>query len=415
MSSHQPCNESWLSRLDSHLRIEGYSQNTIKGYLAESRRFLEYLAKRSTAVEAVELSAVSRYLRRELRRFCRRHGHPPRSRYCWHSVHASCIHMLLRVVKGQWPPISGPSTPLETFHHQICQDYAQWLSTLRGLAVVTIYGLRDEAERFLSWLDERGGPDRMSQLTAELIDAYLNFRAPPLCRQSRHRMATNLRSILRYLHMTGRISRDLAPFVVAPKLYAIETIPSALRDEDVRAVVRTTEQDRSAKGLRDYAILMLLCTYGLRAGELTHLRLEDIDWRRETLRIRHSKTGAESFLPLLGPVGEAILAYLRTGRPKTSSREIFIRALAPHRPLRSLYTLVQSRLQEAEIHPVGKRGPHAFRHARAGSLLRGGICAKQIGDILGHRSSASTTVYLKLATEDLRCVALEIPGEVKPS
>jgi len=213
----------------------------------------------------------------------------------------------------------------------------------------------------------------------------------------------------------GRINRDLAPFVIAPALYAFETIPSALRAEEVQAVIKAAQQDRSAKGLRDYAILLLLSTYGLRQGEVMRLRIDDVDWRRETLTIRHAKTGTESILPLLCPVGEAILAYLRTGRPKTSVRELFVRVYAPYRPLHCLYELIQDRLRQAQVHPAGKRGAHSFRHARAASLLAADTGIKQIGDILGHRSVSSTMVYLKLATEDLRAVALEIPQERRSS
>lgn len=164
-------------------------------------------------------------------------------------------------------------------------------------------------------------------------------------------------------------------------------------------------------GLRDYAILLLLSTYGLRVGEITHLRLDDIDWRAETLRIRHSKTGAHSLLPLMEPVGEALFNYLRRGRPKTDVREIFIRARAPYRPLLGIYSEVRRRLEAAGVKPCGKRGPHIFRHARAVSLLRASVPRKVIGDLLGHRSTEATIPYLKLATEDLRAIALEIPGQ----
>lgn len=228
-------------------------------------------------------------------------------------------------------------------------------------------------------------------------------------------MASDLRCFMRYLHCAGRISSDLTAFVIAPKLYAFETIPSALRDEEGRAVVDTVRQDHSAKGLRDYAVLMLLDAYGLRDEEVIHLRLEDFDWHNDKLYIRRSKTRTESCLPLLSAVGEAILAYLQNGRPNTSAREIFIRTRPPYRPLCSLYQLIQSRLKEADVHPAGKHGAHAFRHARAVSLLRAGVSTKLIGDILGHRSAASTMIYLKLATDDLRAIALEIPGEVKSS
>lgn len=158
MLSNRSIDESWLSRLDSHLRIERYALVTRKNYAIAVRRFLAYLADRNLCVEAVEPRDVSVYLGKELRRYCRRIGKPPRSRAEWRNTQTGGIHMLLRLAKGQWPPIHGPSNALEVFQHQICQEYAHWLSTVRGLAAQTISGLGEEAGRFLAWLDERGGP-----------------------------------------------------------------------------------------------------------------------------------------------------------------------------------------------------------------------------------------------------------------
>jgi len=216
--------------------------------------------------------------------------------------------------------------------------------------------------------------------------------------------------------MTERTSRDLSSTVIAPMIYAFESIPSALGSGDVEKILAATRQDCTQKGIRDYAILMLISKYGIRSGEIVTLRLDDVDWRQEVIRIRHSKTGAISYLPLLTEVGEAVLKYLQDSRPKTSFREIFIRACAPYRPFRcgsSLYRLVRHRLEAANVITTGKRGPHAFRHARAVSMLRATVSVKDIGDLLGHRAADSTLVYLKLATEDLRAVALEIPTGVK--
>jgi len=203
----------------------------------------------------------------------------------------------------------------------------------------------------------------------------------------------------------------LALQIIAPRLYAYETIPSVLSSEEIASVLMFARKDQSSLGLRDYAILRLLSTYGLRDGEITHLKLDDIDWRAENLHIRHSKTGAHSLLPLMPPVGEALINYLRRGRPKTDSREIFIRTRAPYRPLVRIYSIVGRRLRASGVKPHGKRGPHVFRHARAVSLLRSSVPMKVIGDLLGHRSTDATIPYLKLATEDLRAIALEIPGQ----
>ena len=207
----------------------------------------------------------------------------------------------------------------------------------------------------------------------------MKYRAGSVGRRSLKDVTTKIRSFLRWLHMTGQTSRDLSSTVIAPMLYAFESIPSALRAEDVKEVLAVTRQDCTPKGIRDYAILMLISKYGVRSGEITTLRLDDVDWRKEVIRIRHSKTGAISYLPLLPEVGEAILKYLQDSRPKTSFREMFIRTCAPYRPFRggsSLYRLVRHRLEAANVITTGKRGPHAFRHARAVSMLRAAVASE---------------------------------------
>jgi integrase len=185
-----------------------------------------------------------------------------------------------------------------------------------------------------------------------------------LRRQTLQGVTSNLRIFLRHLHSSGRIP-ELASAVVSPRIYAFEGIPSALQPDEIDKVLRCTRQDRRPCGLRDYAILLLLSTYGLRAGEITELRLHDIDWTHDRLRVRHSKTGERSELPLLRAPGEAILEYLRRGRPQTSCRQIFVLTKAPYRAFRegtSLYSVLQRRLEVAGVTPKGKKGTHAFRH-----------------------------------------------------
>src|SRR5947208_2945743 len=210
------------------------------------------------------------------------------------------------------------------------------------------------------------------------------LRAASQRRTSVKLRATNLRSFLRYLHISGRVILDLSTLVIGPTLYAFESIPSFLRSDEVKAVLATARKDRSPKGLQDYAVLMLLSSYGLRAGEITALRLSDVDWKSDMLRIRHSKTGDYSELPLLAAVGNAILDYLEKGRPATTAREIFIRNRAPYLPLpngSSLYRVVRDRLKAAGVVRRGKQGPHVFRHALAVSMLHAAVPIKEIGDV----------------------------------
>ena len=97
-------------------------------------------------------------------------------------------------------------------------------------------------------------------------------------------------------------------------------------------------------------------------------------------------------------------------RDRVEVREIFVRSCAPYIAMTNLYGMIRGRLATAGVELPGKRGPHVFRHARAVELLRASVPQKIIGDVLGHRSTESTNAYLKLATEDLRAVALEVPG-----
>ena len=143
-------------------------------------------------------------------------------------------------------------------------------------------------------------------------------------------------------------------------------------------------------------------------------RLSDIDWRHERLQIRHTKTGAFSTLPLLREPADALFDYLRHGRPTTTDRAVFLRSQAPYRALSTLHAIVTRRLAAVGVFPTGKHGAHLLRHSRAVSLLRGGVPLKVIGDVLGHRAERSTAPYLKLATEDLRSVALDLPAGVTP-
>jgi len=325
--------------------------------------------------------------------------------------------MLLRLVHGRWPVAAPPASAREAFHRDIVQDYDAWLRDLRGLQPQTRTKRTTHALRFLASLGPRADQESLARLSVRDIDAYLKQSCSGLRRASIEDCTVCLRDFLRHLHRSGQTAADLSATVIGPRIYDHEDIPSALRAEEVRRVLEATRQDLSPIGLRDYAFLTLLATYGLRAAEIVGLCLDDIDWRRDVLRVHHSKTGTYSELPLLREPGEAVLRYLEKARPPSVHREVFLRIQAPHRPFKNgsiLNCVTSARLRAAGITPQGRKGPHAFRHARAVSLLRSGVPLKTIGDVLGHTSAAATAEYLKLATEDLRAVGLELPSGVSP-
>ena len=414
MSDHHFTHETWLSKLRDHLKEERYAAKTASRCVPVARHFLASLAKQHVEASAARPSHLERYLQEARRRYRRRHGHVPDYKG-WQAVHTSSVRMLLRVVQGTWPPPAVATTAAEMWQQAIHDEYVQWLSDARGLAPATISSCCAEAAHFFGWLGARATREGLAALALVDVDTYLKGRVGSVRRRTRSSIAARARGLLRWLHLAGHTVRDLASAVITPSIHAFENIPGALRAEEVQQVLAVAREDHTPKGRRDYAILMLLSTYGVRAGEITALRLDDIDWRKNVIRIRHSKTRATSYLPLRVDVGEALVTYLQKSRPRTARREIFLRCHAPYRPLNdgsSLYGLVQCRLAAAHVVPTGKRGPHAFRHARALSLLRASVPVKEIGDVLGHRAADSTLVYLKLATEDLRAVALEMPMAV---
>jgi integrase/recombinase XerD len=399
-----------LVRLMTHLRTAGYSRKVIEGYPGPVKRFLDHLEKKGLTVLSVQGSDVEHYVN-GLQMVKKRRG---RATAGLRRIHHAAISMLLSLVRESWPPQSAPATEREAFHRQLIEDYESWMSDIQGHAAATRKGCRAEAQRFLSGFGRQAS---LPAIGVSNLDAYVQARGTRLCRSSLAGVVDRLKSFLRYLHFSGAMPTDLSTALRAPRIYEAESIPSALGAEEVRRVLQSSRQARSPLGRRDHAICTLLATYGLRAGEIVGLRLEDIDWRNEILRVRHLKTNNCSQLPLLREPARALLAYLRHGRPKTEVRQVFLRSLAPYRPLgssASVHHIIERYLSESGKRCPGRKGSHAFRHARAVGLLRAAVPLKTIGDVLGHRSVRSTMVYLKLATRDLRAVGLEVPGGVSP-
>jgi integrase/recombinase XerD len=402
--------EMRLAKLRDHLRAQRYSTSVAISYVVNARAFLRALECRGGDVEDVLPADVERYLD-ALKRRRDQQPLPP----AWRRAHRAAIAMLLRLVHGRWPPKIEPSTAEEIGVQELVGGYDSWMLQLRGLSASTREQGRREAAFLLRWLRSQG--KTLASLNVADLDNYIAWRCTAMRRKSKATLVSTLRGVLRHLHGTGHLPLDLSSAIEGPHIYALEDIPSTIRREDIDRAVQTARHDRSPLGRRDYAIMMLLATYGLRASEIRGLRLPDIDWRHERLRVRHTKTGIYTELPLMPAVANALLAYLRHGRPETPHREVFIRTKAPYQPLGSagaLYAIVGRSLQAVGVSLKGKRGAHVMRHSRAASLLTGGVPLKIIGDVLGHRSTNSTAIYLKLATNDLSAVALDLPEGMVP-
>jgi integrase/recombinase XerD len=278
----------------------------------------------------------------------------------------------------------------------------------RWLSQATCASAAWQIKQFLKHLDQRG--IALGEVTATDVDTYVRLMAERWGRRSLQTCATMLRAWFAHCEIRGCMRHGLADAILRPRLYRHAGLPLGPSwDEVARLLAATAQGDPPA--LRDHAILLLLSVYGLRSGEVRRLRLDDLDWSRERLRVTRSKSGRQQILPLEPGVGNAIARYLRQARPRSDSRILFLTQRAPHRPLSAgaVYHLVAHRLPEDLPLRTG-RGPHALRHACARHLVEAGRSLKEIGDHLGHRSPDATRVYAKVDLASLRRVALEDLG-----
>ena len=305
-----------------------------------------------------------------------------------------------------WEPAPEPRSP----SCPLLEEFEEHLARHRGNPPVTRKKKMAHLAVFLAFL--HGRRRSMAELNLADIDAFIVACRHHYARTTVADMASSLRGFLRFLHITGRLAVDLAPSVMAPIVRRGERPLRALPWEKVQRILGAIDRSTAA-GRRDYALLLLMSVYGLGAGEVLGLRLEDIDWRAGVLHVTRPKTGVAVDLPLLPAVARVLVAYLRHGRPQhASTRRLFVSLRAPHGPLGASAAVRHILHKHARTAGVSAPylGSHVLRHTHACRELEQGVPPKMIGDILGHRRPESTSAYLRVATERLREVALALPA-----
>ena len=300
---------------------------------------------------------------------------------------------LLRYLRGLGvvPPADSREAP--TAPGALLDDYAEYLRVGRGLAAETVRCYCNTARAFLADRERTAGDLALEALDVAAINEYLlqTSRRGSVC--SATAAVTGLRSLLRFLHLQSLIDRDLAVAVPSVAKWRLGSLVKALDADSVARLLDSCDRS-TAVGRRDLAILMLLSRLGLRIGEVAALRLEDLDWRAGELVVC-GKGSRQERLPLPVDVGEAIVEWLRDGRPDCDSRFVFTRARAPHEGLHpsSLNHVVHRACQRAGLPVVGA---HRLRHTAATEMLRAGSSLRDVGQVLRHRSSEVTSIYAKV-------------------
>jgi integrase/recombinase XerD len=289
------------------------------------------------------------------------------------------------------------------------QSFADYLRDVRGNPPQTIHKKLAHLVALYRYRTSRGStglPIRLAE-----IDAYLIACRRHLALRTVADICSTIRGYLRFLHTTGAMDADLATSVMAPTIRTAERPHRALPWSDVQRILAALDRD-TPKGRRDYALLLMMSVYGLGAGEIIRVSLDDIDWPASMVQIKRPKTGAVFQLPLLPAVARALVDYLKHGRPAyTPTRHLFVTMRMPFKRL-ACSTTVRHILHSAARRANATApflGTHALRHTHACRQLELGVAPKIIGDILGHRDPESTSAYLRVTSERLRTLSLPVP------
>ncbi len=318
------------------------------------------------------------------------------------------LHRVYEVIGTPVPPwksVQCRPTPATA----ILRHYAVHLGQHRGNPEVTIRKKLDHVGKLLEHLHCSGKTWR--QLNLHEIDAFLIACASRYARSTTADIASTVRSFARFLLVSGRVRVDLADAVISPVQPQFERPRRALPWEDVQRLLGAVDTS-TARGLRDHALLLLMSTYGLGAGEVIGLQLQHIDWNAGTLQIFRPKTGVSFVLPLLPSVARVLARYLRHGRPAhTQTRHVFVQVNVPFDALTCASAVRHIIIKHAAIAGIQAPflGSHVLRHSNAARQLDVGTKARVLSDLLGHRAPESVSAYIRIATQSLREVSLPVP------
>lgn len=352
----------------------------------------------------LDVSAVNECTVEQFQRFLKRHRQPICS-------DRSALRRLLVVLRES--DVIGPQTPtaqgpLEQIEH----DFQCYLLKERGLSQATVIRHLPPLRKFLCEHCAAGSAT-FCKLTGADITHFVQRHAHDQSPRYAQSMCWTLRAFTRFLLYRGHITIDLAAAVPSIRTWRFRTLPEQLSPDQVQHVLDCCDR-HTPLGSRDYAVLLLLARLGLRAKEIATLTLDDVDWHSGRLNIQ-GKGRQRACMPLLSEVGIALADYLQQARPRSDSRRVFLRTLAPHIGFASpagISMIAVSALTRAGL-DVRRKGTHIFRHSLATQLLHSGGSLTEIGQVLRHQNHDTTRIYAKVDIGALRKLGLAWPGGVQ--
>jgi site-specific recombinase XerD len=281
----------------------------------------------------------------------------------------------------------------------------------KGRGTGTIYSRRTVSEKFLRYLEQTGFHDCF-KVTLTDVSNFVLYVSKQYQGTSMGTVLSALRSFLAFIAEAKFTSTDLACAVPSSRSRKTAIIPTITPEEEQGLLVVIDRE--TAKGKRDYAIILLALRTGMRPVDIAKLQLENLKWRTNTIELIQQKTGRMLILPLLADVGNAIIDYLLHSRLSSRAPYVFIHSHAPYTKFSSIsfYNIVSGYMKKAGIrqNDGDERGLRCFRHSTAARLLAAETPLPIISTILGHADKNSTKIYLSTDLEHLRACALGLKG-----
>lgn len=415
MSSHfQTCDQpaaacigerhdDWLAPFGAYLDQRGHPPGTAQAYSHALEHFLHWWQARPNAPEDVLSTALVRIFLDEHLPAC---TCPGRVVHCLPTLHAALNQFLL--MHGQPRLIPSQPVPVTAAIAEAVRDFDHYLQTVCALATQTRQARGRLVTRFLVQVFGQEEAIEFERLTPSLLLTTVTTWAAQTTPSMATVLVGALRSYLRFLCFQGHLREDLSSVLPAPAVWPLSRVPPALSPSELEQLWGAFDLTTPI-GQRDYAMVRCLADLGLRGREVAALTLEAIDWRRGVLTIHQSKRHRGDQLPLPNTTGEALVAYLRQGRPACQTRALFVHHRAPLGAPVATTTVAHAVRRALQRAGLTGHGPHILRHTAARRLLQSGCSLKEIADVLRHRSLDTTAIYAKVDLPSLAQVALPWP------
>jgi site-specific recombinase XerD len=380
----------------------GYTPHTIRAFVGGLRHLGLWSERLGLVAASFDESTLRRFERHIFRCKCPRRW---KGRKGLSRSESRGAELFLAHLRGCGVIAPAQADPAPRFG-EAAERFCLWMARHRGVAAATLHGYRHYLRPFLAALGEDPAAYQPARIRAFVIQH--------LARTGRSEVkhsVTVIRAYLRFLVAEGRVPAGLVHCVPTVLQRRLSSLPRYLEFADIQRVIASCDVSTS-KGLRDRAVLLLLARLGVRSRDIIAMTVPDVDWKRGTLRVR-GKSRREVLLPLPQDVGDALLAYLDGGRPRSTTDRMFLTVRAPTRPFTNPATIseiVAVALQRAGIHDAPSRGAHLLRHSAATAMLRAGSSLETIGAVLRHQSPDTTALYAKVDLGMLGQVTQPWPG-----